>query len=70
MGEALLTSAGLAHDRSFMVVSEGGAYRTHRRHPRLAPAAPPGGVVGTGLGHRRGHRRWDRRRAGAGRRTE
>ncbi|MGA5897321.1 MOSC domain-containing protein [Streptomyces venetus] len=34
--EALLTPAGLAHDRSFMVVSEDGVYRTQRRDPRLA----------------------------------
>lgn len=38
--EALLTSAGLAHDRSFMVVSEEGVYRTQRRDPRLAVIRP------------------------------
>ncbi|MGR4847762.1 MOSC domain-containing protein [Streptomyces sp. LARHCF252] len=38
--EALLTPAGLAHDRSFMVVSEEGVYRTQRRDPRLALIRP------------------------------
>ncbi|MEV6395504.1 MOSC N-terminal beta barrel domain-containing protein [Streptomyces sp. NPDC051907] len=44
--EALLTPAGLAHDRSFMVVSEQGVFRTQRRDPRLAvirPAVDPYG---------------------------
>ncbi|MEU6682199.1 MOSC N-terminal beta barrel domain-containing protein [Streptomyces sp. NPDC046832] len=38
--EALLTPAGLAHDRSFMVVSEEGVYRTQRRDPLLAVIRP------------------------------
>ncbi|OUD01332.1 MOSC domain-containing protein [Streptomyces swartbergensis] len=38
--EAPLTPAGLAHDRSFMVVSEEGVYRTQRRHPGLAVIRP------------------------------
>ncbi|MBR8639056.1 MOSC N-terminal beta barrel domain-containing protein [Streptomyces tuirus] len=38
--EALLTPAGLAHDRSFMVVSEEGVYRTQRRDPALALIRP------------------------------
>ncbi|MFI8831637.1 MOSC domain-containing protein [Streptomyces afghaniensis] len=38
--EALVTPAGLAHDRSFMVVSEEGVYRTQRRDPRLAVIRP------------------------------
>ncbi|MGW2380746.1 MOSC domain-containing protein [Streptomyces sp. NPDC001658] len=38
--EAEVGAAGLAHDRSFMVVSEDGVYRTQRRHPRLALIAP------------------------------
>ncbi|MVO89360.1 MOSC domain-containing protein [Streptomyces sp. p1417] len=38
--EAALTPAGLAHDRSFMVVSEEGGYRTQRRDPRLALIRP------------------------------
>ncbi|MET9762414.1 MOSC N-terminal beta barrel domain-containing protein [Streptomyces sp. NPDC006372] len=38
--EVLLTPAGLAHDRSFMVVSEDGVYRTQRRDPRLALVRP------------------------------
>ncbi len=35
-----LTPAGLAHDRSFMVVSADGVYRTQRRDPRLALVRP------------------------------
>ncbi|WP_282204151.1 MOSC domain-containing protein [Kitasatospora fiedleri] len=45
--EAVLTPAGLAHDRSFMVIGEDGTYRTQRRHPRLAlvrPAVSPDGT--------------------------
>ncbi|MBV1940014.1 MOSC N-terminal beta barrel domain-containing protein [Streptomyces sp. BV286] len=38
--EALVTPAGLAHDRSFMVVSEEGVYRTQRRDPLLAVVQP------------------------------
>ena len=37
---ALLPPAGLAHDRSFMVVSEEGVYRTQRRDPLLAVVRP------------------------------
>jgi uncharacterized protein len=37
---ALLTPAGLAHDRSFMVVDEHGTFRTQRRDPRLATVRP------------------------------
>lgn len=40
MGDALLTPAGLKRDRSFMVISEDGVYRTQRRHPRLALVRP------------------------------
>ncbi|MGW4298171.1 MOSC domain-containing protein [Streptomyces sp. NPDC004376] len=46
VAEAQLTPAGLAHDRSFMVVSEEGVFRTQRRDPRLAliqPEITPGG---------------------------
>ncbi|MFF4259673.1 MOSC domain-containing protein [Streptomyces sp. NPDC001663] len=39
-GEAFLTPAGLAHDRSFMVVSEEGVFRSQRRDPRLALIRP------------------------------
>ncbi|MCX4519023.1 MOSC N-terminal beta barrel domain-containing protein [Streptomyces anulatus] len=35
-----LTPAGLAQDRSFMVVSTDGVYRTQRRDPRLALVRP------------------------------
>ncbi|KUM78282.1 MOSC domain-containing protein [Streptomyces curacoi] len=38
--EALLTPAGLAHDRSFMVVSDEGVFRSQRRDPRLALIRP------------------------------
>ncbi|KIZ13531.1 MOSC domain-containing protein [Streptomyces natalensis] len=49
MGDALLTPAGLAHDRSFMVISEDGVYRTQRRHPRLALIRPAVSADGTRL---------------------
>ncbi|MER7014157.1 MOSC N-terminal beta barrel domain-containing protein [Saccharopolyspora sp. NPDC000359] len=35
-----LTDAGLAHDRSFMVVDDDGVFRTQRRWPRLAQVQP------------------------------
>ncbi|WP_228990709.1 MOSC domain-containing protein [Streptomyces sp. DH8] len=35
-----LTPAGLAHDRTFMVVGTDGVYRTQRRDPRLALVRP------------------------------
>lgn len=38
--QARLTHAGLAHDRSFMVVSEEGVFRTQRRDPRLTLIRP------------------------------
>ncbi|MFJ3659499.1 MOSC domain-containing protein [Streptomyces sp. NPDC090119] len=38
--EALLTPAGLAHDRGFMAVSDAGVFRTQRRDPRLALIRP------------------------------
>ncbi|MET7616184.1 MOSC N-terminal beta barrel domain-containing protein [Streptomyces sp. NPDC005408] len=38
--EALMTRAGLAHDRSFMVVGENGVFRSQRRDPRLAVIRP------------------------------
>jgi hypothetical protein len=38
--DALLTPAGRAHDRSFMVISGGGVFRTQRRHPRLGLIRP------------------------------
>ncbi|MFE5601588.1 MOSC domain-containing protein [Streptomyces coelicoflavus] len=49
MSDALLTPAGLAHDRSFMVVSEDGIFRTQRRHPRLALIRPAISTDGTRL---------------------
>ncbi|MEU6372917.1 MOSC N-terminal beta barrel domain-containing protein [Streptomyces sp. NPDC046909] len=45
--EAMVTPAGLAHDRAFMVVDDEGVYRTQRRDPRLAlilPGIDAGGV--------------------------
>ncbi|TPQ18446.1 MOSC domain-containing protein [Streptomyces sporangiiformans] len=38
--DAVLTSAGLAHDRTFMVTGEDGVYRTQRHYPRLALIHP------------------------------
>ncbi|WP_405551684.1 MOSC domain-containing protein [Streptomyces sp. NBC_01171] len=38
--QARLTPAGLAHDRSFMVVSEEGVFRTQRHDPRLTLIRP------------------------------
>ncbi|MEU6556646.1 MOSC N-terminal beta barrel domain-containing protein [Streptomyces sp. NPDC046915] len=38
--DAMLTFAGLTHDRSFMVVGEGGVFRSQRRSPRLALIRP------------------------------
>ncbi|QLH26618.1 MOSC domain-containing protein [Streptomyces sp. Rer75] len=40
MHTAVLTPAGLAHDRSFMVTSEEGVFRSQRRDPRLALIRP------------------------------
>lgn len=37
---ASATSAGLAHDRVFQVVSPGGEFRSQRRHPVLAAVRP------------------------------
>ncbi|MGW5675137.1 MOSC domain-containing protein [Streptomyces sp. NPDC003860] len=37
---AVLTPAGLAHDRSFMVTDEEGVFRTQRRHPQMAVIRP------------------------------
>ncbi len=39
-GDAVLTPAGLAHDRSFMVTDTDGRFRTQRRDPRLALVRP------------------------------
>ncbi|MFI0777417.1 MOSC domain-containing protein [Streptomyces sp. NPDC021212] len=36
----MLTPAGLAHDRSFMVTNEDGVFRSQRRDPRLALIRP------------------------------
>ncbi|MYS75759.1 MOSC domain-containing protein [Streptomyces sp. SID5926] len=47
--DALLTPAGLAHDRSFMVISEDGIFRTQRRHPSLALIRPAISTDGTRL---------------------
>ncbi|MFB7652545.1 MULTISPECIES: MOSC domain-containing protein [unclassified Streptomyces] len=49
MSDALLTPAGLAHDRSFMVISQDGIFRTQRRHPRLALIRPAVSTDGTRL---------------------
>ncbi|MFF9427974.1 MOSC domain-containing protein [Streptomyces sp. NPDC014746] len=47
--DARLMPAGLAHDRSFMVISEDGIFRTQRRHPRLALIRPTISADGTRL---------------------
>ncbi|MFC5183227.1 MOSC domain-containing protein [Actinomadura harenae] len=39
-GEAVLTGAGPAHDRAFMVVDANGRFRSQRRDPRLALVRP------------------------------
>ncbi|MFE6700346.1 MOSC domain-containing protein [Streptomyces sp. NPDC057718] len=44
-----VTPAGLAHDRSFMVVSVDGIYRTQRRDPRLALVRPTVSADGSRL---------------------
>ena len=36
----MLTPAGLAHDRSFMVINEDGVFRSQRRVPRMALIRP------------------------------
>jgi uncharacterized protein len=38
--EAMLTEAGLAHDRSFMVISPDGTFRSQRRDPLLVTIRP------------------------------
>ncbi|MFI0786029.1 MOSC domain-containing protein [Streptomyces lydicus] len=49
LAEAGLTPAGLPHDRSFMVVSDRGVYRTQRTDPRLAVIRPEVSSDGTQL---------------------
>lgn len=44
--EALMTEAGLAHDRGFMVVDGDGVFRSQRRDPRLAVIRPGIGADG------------------------
>lgn len=40
LNESLLVETGLAYDRAWMVVDEGGAMLTQREHPRLALVRP------------------------------
>lgn len=40
VSDALVTSAGLIHDRTFMVVEPSGVFRSQRRDPRLALVHP------------------------------
>ena len=40
LSQATIAPAGLAHDRSFMVVGPGGVFRSQRRDPRLAVIRP------------------------------
>lgn len=49
MAEGLLAPAGLAHDRTFMVIDEDGRCRTQREHPRLALVRPEIHAEGAGL---------------------
>lgn len=46
---SLLTRAGLAHDRSFMVIGPDGTFRSQRRDPRLALIRPEIDGDGGGL---------------------
>ncbi|MYS83618.1 MOSC domain-containing protein [Embleya scabrispora] len=50
---ALLTPAGLAHDRAFMVVDGDGVFRTQRRDPQLARIRPHIDAAGERLTLRR-----------------
>ncbi|MFI0712046.1 MOSC domain-containing protein [Streptomyces inhibens] len=47
--EAELTPAGLAHDRSFMVVGADGVFRSQRKDPRLATVRPEVSADGSQL---------------------
>jgi uncharacterized protein len=47
--EAVLTRAGLAHDRSFMVVSPDGTFRSQRKDPLLVTIHPAVSADGTAL---------------------
>ncbi|MEV5503261.1 MOSC N-terminal beta barrel domain-containing protein [Nonomuraea fuscirosea] len=47
--EVTLTPAGLAHDRSFMVVDEEGVFMSQRRDPRMALIRPEAGDGGARL---------------------
>ncbi|MCP2339410.1 hypothetical protein FHU30_004767 [Actinomadura rupiterrae] len=49
MSEVELTEAGVADDRSFMVVGEDGVFRSQRRDPRLAVVRPEVGEGGKRL---------------------
>ncbi|MEV0197623.1 MOSC N-terminal beta barrel domain-containing protein [Nonomuraea sp. NPDC050691] len=40
LSDAAMTSAGIAHDRAFMVVDDAGVFRSQRRDPRLALVRP------------------------------
>lgn len=40
LSDAVMTRAGLAHDRTFMVVGDDGVFRSQRRSPRLAVIHP------------------------------
>ena len=49
LARALMTGAGLAHDRTFMVIGPGGVFRSQRRTPRLAQITPEVSPDGTRL---------------------
>ncbi|MBC2876421.1 MOSC N-terminal beta barrel domain-containing protein [Streptomyces sp. TYQ1024] len=46
LGQAVLTPAGLAHDRTFMVVDDEGVFRSQRKDPLLATIRPEVGADG------------------------
>lgn len=49
VSRATVTPAGLAHDRSFLVTTADGVFRSQRRDPRLALIHPEVTADGTGL---------------------
>jgi uncharacterized protein YcbX len=49
VSDAVLTPAGLTHDRSFMVIGKDGVFRSQRRDPRLAVIRPEISIDGERL---------------------
>ncbi|MBZ4322852.1 MOSC N-terminal beta barrel domain-containing protein, partial [Streptomyces huiliensis] len=46
LDQAVLTPAGLVHDRAFMVVDDEGVFRSQRKDPLLATIRPEVGADG------------------------